>query len=497
MSSASKINQIPSELLALIFATGLRGLSYDAHRPLLALICSVCRHWRDVAIEASELWTTIHIPLDRHLPATQVFLERSKGRLIDVYIRAVNTDRDRFISRAYDAATITAVTVPHIPRVRTLVMVLADPDLYTVFSDAYRSISAPNLISLSIHLDDHVWRFGTYPQLFVANANSLCHFVTQGNLLDVVPSRTSLTTLELSDYFPTHIELQDLFNTSPYLETLILHDFVRNESGLPIEHDAAQAIIITAPITLKSLAVSLYFHTYNNKSTTSCPCILGSLRTPNLEYLEVVGILGVYINFKVHFGPLDKLRTLRLQHCSISLAVEEFSLSLKELKRLELVDMPPQDMRHIAGPRSSFFLPCLSSVFFSTTKGNTGRNFPYRLLQLAERCVAAGCPYFTLEVEEGHYGEFFSVFESCIQDGRVRLIENDCGGLIIDEKESEEWPGWVDDDSDGLEDEEAWPEDEDEVEDDGWDGPRWEDREYLSDEWPEIDFEDTDSDDAF
>ncbi|KAK0505636.1 hypothetical protein EDD18DRAFT_547 [Armillaria luteobubalina] len=497
MSSAPKINQIPSELLTLIFATGLRSLSYDAHRPLLALICSVCRHWRDIAIAASELWTTIHIPLDLHVPATLAFLERSKGRLIDVYIRAVDIDRDRLTySRSRAAATITAVTTPHIPRVRTLVMVLADPDLYTIFSDAYRSISAPDLTSLSIHLDDCFWKPGAYPPgRFVANANSLCRFVTQGNLLNVVPSRTSLTTLDLSKYSPTHVELQDLFNSSPYLETLILRDFDRKELvDLPMEHDATSTII-TAPITLKSLAVSLYWHTHNNNSATSCSCILGSLRTPNLEYLEVVGILGVGINLKVHFGPLDKLRTLRLQRCSISSAVEEFSLSLKELRRLELVDLMRGDMRYIVDPPSSFPFPRLSSVFFSTTEGNTGRDFPYQLLQFAERCIAAGCPHFTLEVEEGHYGEFFNTFESRIQDGRVCIIENDYGGLIMDEKESEEMPGWEDDDSDRWGDGEEWPEDEEEEEVDGWDDPGWEDgEEYLSDEWPEYELEESDSD---
>ncbi|KAK0501346.1 hypothetical protein EDD18DRAFT_732714 [Armillaria luteobubalina] len=196
---------------------------------------SICHHWRDVAIKASELWTTVHIPLDLPLPATQAFLERSKGRLIDVYIRAVNTDP--FISCACDAAVIAAVTAPHIPRVRTLDIVLPDSDLYTIFSDAYRSISATNLIGLSIHLDVPFWKVGTYPEaLFVANSSSLCHFVAQGNFLNVVPSRTSLTTLELSKYSPSHMELQDLFNSSPYLETLILHVFDRNALDPTIEH---------------------------------------------------------------------------------------------------------------------------------------------------------------------------------------------------------------------------------------------------------------------
>ncbi|KAK0198159.1 hypothetical protein F5146DRAFT_74928 [Armillaria mellea] len=225
MSSISKINHLPDELLASIYATGLRDLTSDQHQPFLALICSVCRHWREVAIEASELWTTICITLGRHLPATQAFLERSKGRLIDVYIKAITIQRttDRFIV-ARDATTITGVIAPHISRVRTLVMSLSQYKVYTIFSDTYRSMSATNLASLSIHLSRDIWKFGIFPQIF-ANTDSLCHFDTQGNFLNVVPSRTTLTTLELGNYTPTHIQLQDLFNTSPYLETLILHGF--------------------------------------------------------------------------------------------------------------------------------------------------------------------------------------------------------------------------------------------------------------------------------
>lgn len=490
MSSVSKINRIPNELLALTFATCLRGLSSDAHQPLLALICSVCRHWRDVAIEASELWTTIHITLGRRLPATQTFLERSKGCFIDVYIRGLNGNR--FILAA-DATMITAVIAPHISRVQTLAMVLAYTDLYTKFSDAYRSIFAPNLTRLSIHLNGagDIWKVGTYPPLF-ANTDSLRHFNTQGNTLNVVPSRTSLTTLELSKYSPTHIELQDLFNTSPYLETLILHHIDgRNVLDLPSEHDAAP-ITITAPTTLKSLAVSLYWHARGD-SAISCDCVLGSLRPPNLEYLEVVG--DIDIDLKAHFGSLDKLQTLRIQYCSVSFAVEEFFSSMKELRRLELVDMSPMNVRCITDPPpSKFSFPCLSSVFFSVPARYTDSS--YRLLQLAERCVAAGCPRFTLEVRKGCYGEFFNTFESCIQDGHVCIIESDCSsGLIIEQdEESDGWPEWEGDD-DRWGDGEDWPSDE--VEDDGWgDG-----EEYLSDEWPEYELEDTGSadeeDDAF
>ncbi|KAK0456737.1 hypothetical protein EV421DRAFT_2029201 [Armillaria borealis] len=486
MSSVSKINQLPDELLALILATGLRDLSSDAHQPLLALICSVCRHWRDVAIGASELWTTIHISLEQHLPATQTFLERSKGRLIDLYITELYP-----VILAHKVAEITA---PHISRARTLTMTLPDFDIYNVFLTAYRSISATSLSSLSIHVPDALWSSHGHSPLF-ASTDSLRYLDTEGDFLRDVPSRASLTSLELNKYYPTHADIQNLFDASPCLETLILHRFDRGGGSLDrANEDDGAPITITAPTTLKSLAVSLSrYHTHIN-SATSCDCVLGSLRSLNLEYLEVVGssVLNIDIDLKVHFGQLDKLRTLRIQDCTVSSADEEFFLSLKELRRLELVDMSPKDMRHIADPlSSSFSFPRLSSVFLSMTGGYM--DGLHWLLQLAERCVAAGCPRFALEVEKGRSGEIFKAIESCIQDGRVCIIESDCGGLIIDEEESDEWPEEEDEDEDRWGDGEEYPFDE-------WpdDDDRWGDEEgYSSDEWPEWQLEHELEEDGF
>ncbi|PBL01305.1 hypothetical protein ARMGADRAFT_1073600 [Armillaria gallica] len=309
MPSVPKINQLPHELLALIFATGLRDLSSDAQRPILALICSICHHWRDVAVGASELWTTIHISSERHLPAAQAFLERSKDRLIDVVVDGVYAPEQIYSSAI---AMITAVqTAPHIFRVRTLTMTLYDLNIYNVFSNVYRSISATNLASLSIRLANDFWPFLGYPSLF-ENTKSLCHFDTQGNFLTVVPSRADLTTLELSNYSPTHVDIQKLFNASSCLEPL----------ARPNEDDGAP-ITITAPTTLKSLAVSVCY-THSN-GTSMCGCVLDKLCIPKLEYLE----------------ELAKLQTLRLQRCRITSA-DQFFLSLKELRRLELVDMSPE-----------------------------------------------------------------------------------------------------------------------------------------------------------
>ncbi|KAK0208071.1 hypothetical protein DFS33DRAFT_407934 [Desarmillaria ectypa] len=471
MVSVSKINQLPDELLVLIFATGLRDLSSHEHQPRLALICSICRHWRDVAIEASELWTTIHISLERHIPVTQAFLERSKARLIDVDIVTLDSDS---VTAAREVAMITA---PHISRARTLTITLPHFSIYTEISEAYRSISANNLASLSIHLTYDLWPLTGHLPLF-ANTDSLCHFDTQGDLLNVVPSRASLTTLELANYSPTRVDIQNLFSASPCLETLILYGFDRDEPLDRTNEEDAAPVIITAPTSLKSLAVSLYYS--HSNGTGSCGCILDKLCIPNLEYLEMVGTTDLELDLNVHFRELAKLQTLHIQRCTITSA-DEFFLSLKELRRLELVDMSPElDIRRITGaspedPASSSLspFPHLSSVFFSAKRGYI--ESPYQLLQLAERCVAAGCPCFTLEVEKGRSEEFFNAIESCIRDGRVCIKEsNYSGGLIKsnaagadeylfwdqDEEEMDEWePEW-ESEYDGLG---GWEEEEDDA----------------------------------
>ncbi|SJL05434.1 uncharacterized protein ARMOST_08801 [Armillaria ostoyae] len=400
------MNQLPDELLVLIFATSLRDLSSDAHQPLLALICSVCRHWRDVAIGASELWTTVHVPLEGHLPVIQTFLERSKGRLIDLDIMVLDS-----VILAHKVAEITA---PYISRARTLIMTLPDLNIYNVFSKTYCTISATSLSSLSIHLTDALWSPHGHSPLF-ASTNSLCYIDTEGYFLREVPSRASLTALKLNKYCPTHFDMYEPLD-------------------LANEGDDGAPITIIAPTTLKFLAVSVFFAHSND--TDRCGCVLDKLCIPNLEYLEVVGST---MDLNVHFRGLAKLQTLRIQRCTITSA-DQFFLSAKELRRLELVDMPSEDIRHITGistegPSSPSF-PHLSSVFFSTKRKYM--ESPQQLLQLAEHCVATGCPYFALEVEKGRIEEFLSAIKW--SDGGHPV--SDEGETEIEEEEMDEEIEW-------------------------------------------------------
>ncbi|KAF8922626.1 hypothetical protein CPB85DRAFT_66576 [Mucidula mucida] len=81
------INALPHELFSHILFCCCEATSpgqdlYD----LLSSITAVCRHWRDVAIASSELWTKIAFGQDSYIRHTARFLERSTSRLITVHV---------------------------------------------------------------------------------------------------------------------------------------------------------------------------------------------------------------------------------------------------------------------------------------------------------------------------------------------------------------------------------------------------------------------------
>ncbi|KAK0478216.1 hypothetical protein IW261DRAFT_211826 [Armillaria novae-zelandiae] len=283
---------LPNELLAYIFSTALITLIPKRHKTFLALVCSICRRWRDVAIEASELWTTIYIHHQKHIPAAEIFLKRSKTQLLDADIE-VTFDQNLMLpsrqvfsreSRLRVAESMSA----HLERTRTLSLSVSDTLDTETFSALYRLMSIPHLVSLSI--DVGRWSPSASPFL-----NSICSSHSNendGSPLSIASS-SSLTRLELTSLASAHLEYKDvrnIFMYSPSLETLILPKFGRSRGGDQEENWP----IIFAPCSLRSLAVHLeYTHAEDDEfwstAESPCPCILSFLRFPNLEYLEVVG----------------------------------------------------------------------------------------------------------------------------------------------------------------------------------------------------------------
>ncbi|KAK0456766.1 hypothetical protein EV421DRAFT_90700 [Armillaria borealis] len=129
--------------------------------------------------------------------------------------------------------------------------------------------------------------------------------------------------------------------------------------------------IILAPSSLRSLAVHLgYSHEKSSYAGNSsdCSCVFGSLRFPNLEYLEVLGEdPSCDLNLSSHFKDLPKLKTLRLQRCSVPPLDDEFFRSLKLLNHLELADNlnAVQWSSNLSCTKMALPFPRLSSISLS------------------------------------------------------------------------------------------------------------------------------------
>ncbi|PBL01284.1 hypothetical protein ARMGADRAFT_1007293 [Armillaria gallica] len=414
LTAVSRINErLPNELLAYVFAMAILSLLPKEHRSFLALVCSICRRWRNVAIEASELWTTIYIHHQNHIPAAELFLKRSKMRLLDVDIEVIfGREFPQFTSgrggyyRSPPAAfsrqsglRVAELTSAHLERTRTLSLSVSDAQGAERFSALYRPVSTPHLVSLSVYIQG--WLQSAPPLL-----DSIYSVSSNGS--DGLPSNAasglSLTRLELGAVQPEHEDMRKIFTYFPSLETLILPKFCQGRSG----NQEVNRPIIFAPNSLRSLAVHLdHAHVKSSHAGNSpdCSCVLGSLRFPNLEYLEVVGNNSSWnLNLRCHFNNLPALKTLRLQRCSVSPSDDTFFRSLKLLKRLELVDNL-KDAKWCKNYRKKVSLPFprLSSILLSdNSRGGSPDMFQWaRLAQLAVQSY--GCTQFSIEVTAQHH----------------------------------------------------------------------------------------------
>ncbi|KAK0186678.1 hypothetical protein F5146DRAFT_1227276 [Armillaria mellea] len=430
-SAISRINErLPNELLAYIFSTAIISLLPIEHRSFLALVCSVCRHWRDVAIEASELWTTIYIHDLKHIPPAELFLERSKAQLLDVDIQV--TFEHGFWFRSPPAAfspqrglQVAELTSVHLWHTRTLSLRVSDEQRANELSELYQPLSAPQLVSLSIYIEEE----SRSAPLLLESICSLRSSGSEGSLSNTIPI-SSLTRLELTSLQPEHEDMQRIFSCSPSLETLILPKFGRRWWGYQGEN---KPIIITQ-CSLRSLAVhmdsthEIWSSELATGSSDNC-CVLASLRFPNLEYLEVLGDhSSCDLNLGGHFKDLPRLKTLRLQECCVSPADAQFFRSLKLLDRLELVDNL-EDVKWSKRHRrnESFPFPRLSSILISNEGG-----WSYNMSQwarLARLAVNNGCSKFSIEVTTQLYGSISQLFGP--QEERIRLEVNDHSPSLI------------------------------------------------------------------
>ncbi|KAK0464883.1 uncharacterized protein EV420DRAFT_1759648 [Desarmillaria tabescens] len=316
---------------------------------------------------------------------------------------------------------VAELTSVHLWRTRTLSLSISDTQGAEIFSASYRPMSAPYLVSLSVYVKG--WSQSAPPLL-----DSIYSVGSTGNggLSSDTTSISSLTRLELTSLQPGHEDMRNIFICSPSLETLILPHFGHGwrgsqEKNLPI---------ISAPRSLRSLAVHIaYTHRVEfllAEESTDCSCVLGSLRFPNLKYLEVLGDDSSHdLSLGSHFKDLPRLQTLRLQQCSVSPIDDDFFHSLKLLDRLELVDVewPTKSSRETSLPFHR-----LSSLLISDMP-----SWDYELTQWARLARLAvqdyGCTQFSIEVTAQLYDRMSQLFGP--QDEHIHVqVKDHVTGLL-------------------------------------------------------------------
>ncbi|KAK0208072.1 hypothetical protein DFS33DRAFT_1301032 [Desarmillaria ectypa] len=445
-TATSKINErLPNELLAYIFTTANIGLLPTKRRSFLARVCSICRRWRDVAIEASELWTTIYIHDERHIPAAELFLERSKTRLLDVDVQVTfGQGGIRSPPAAFSRQSglrVAKLTSVHLWRTRTLSLNISDVQGAENFSALYRPMSTPHLVSLSIYIKG--WTQNAAPLL-----DSICSFSSNGN--EGLPSNTtsisSLTRLELTSLHPEHEDVRNIFTYFPSLETLILPQFCQGWMG----RQGGNPPIMLASSSLRSLAVHLdYSHVKSSHAGNppDCSCVLGSLRFPNLEYLEVLGDNPASnLSLGSHFKDLPRLKTLRLQRCPVSPADTKLLRSLKLLNRLELVDnLKDVKLSTKHSKKVSLAFPCLSSILLSDKSSGSHDMAQWaRLARIATQNY--GCTKFSIEVTAGLHRSMSRALGP--QDERIHVETKDPSPGLLYPLPPGNYFDWSDDNED-------------------------------------------------
>ncbi|KAK0185135.1 hypothetical protein F5146DRAFT_1071564 [Armillaria mellea] len=351
-SQPSQITDLPTEILTAIFSAAVNSASASEQPQILRCISLICRDWRAVAANSSELWTTVYISHLTDLPNAQLFFERSTPRLLDVILKF-----DFYVNWAISGKIAEAI-FPHLHRVRTLNVEFDNPDTYHAFSSYYRTVvsAPPCLTSLRLHYTGSTWSFAMVPNVhLLSSPNNIVSLDIHRLPVNVVSHYASLTTLSLYRIFLDHARMRDLFLASPSLETLILaalHTFNGPNTSADLPPIDASS--------LRSLALSM-----DSSHRDSCipgRCVISCLCLPNLESLEVYGLCRyAVVGLGAHFGNLPKLRKLRLQHLVCSVHDEPFVQSLRSLRRLELVDADP---RSWSGKCLS--LPSLSSLVYTS-----------------------------------------------------------------------------------------------------------------------------------
>ncbi|KAI9056861.1 hypothetical protein FKP32DRAFT_1417877 [Trametes sanguinea] len=267
-NSFAPINLLPAELLIEIFGHLRRAAGFNGD---LVAATHVCRHWREVAIRAPELWTAVKLD---NVPAAMAFLVRSQSLPISVFVGEPPQDILPDVAHALE---------PHLHRVQAFDGEFQElPDLIAFPGIFLRPAAVRRL---SLYLEDEASQ----------------EFFRTHDAQDILPIWRHL-------YFP---DVQELITTS--LPGLTLDGFTKLTSLhldglLPTVETMLPALATCAP-SLRRLNISGWW--------------LGALPTQGLVTADLSNLETLTLNIRYDRDAFKLLKQLVVpETCSITIDVD-------------------------------------------------------------------------------------------------------------------------------------------------------------------------------
>ncbi|KIP05165.1 hypothetical protein PHLGIDRAFT_74698 [Phlebiopsis gigantea 11061_1 CR5-6] len=363
----SPVHRLPSELLASIFTTCIMSME-EEDTLMLSTIMLVSRHWKEVALNTSILWSRIVAGTHHSLAKTFRKLERSKSIPLHICVD--------FSPRVENGTVTTESIVRTMDLLRTSVWrwktfrltVPNRPQAHAALTRCKES--APLLEVLSIHvlhsMQEDVFHPNPPRALFEGQTPSLTYCsMTSFNFGWDIHLLSHLRVLKLGGYWNGYAPSMDttlsVLRACPRLEELVLRNMSDIDSGScpgfdtdPSEYDDVSARVSdTRTIHLPHLVNASFYYSGTVRTRT----ILSLLTCPALESVDLCfldNVSPMIEHLRRQSLTFLPLRRLRIESCFFSeLKLARFLRRVPSLTTLELVDVEDASsslLRNLATP---------------------------------------------------------------------------------------------------------------------------------------------------
>ncbi|KDQ14056.1 hypothetical protein BOTBODRAFT_33167 [Botryobasidium botryosum FD-172 SS1] len=356
------ISRLPNEILSSAFCFAVWGLNrYTASIQSLFTISSVCRAWRDVALQSPRLWTRLErLPL----PLFSLLLTRSKQAPLDIVF---DQEFERLTGESALSEYIALIS-QHARQWRTLIFCFPSFDeimpLLPLPATHLKVLVLDCGSPLDVHGSDSLELF---PHPFADHTPNLRELTLGAIFVPFThPIYSNLVKLDIKNIeygkLDSMKEFFQVLEASPLLEDLSLRFLV-----LSFPSVAGPSGLVSLPrlralklVFLQPIWAPAYF--------------LSHLSVPSSAYLEIIGdtelgndmstILPPYSSTHRNLPNLSSITTLSIHVQDCTCAVRGSALE-EELFFFEFVGDSLEDLETIVSSLGRVFpMPSLDSVFF-------------------------------------------------------------------------------------------------------------------------------------